>query len=508
MQSKSLVSAQIYLGKKLQKLTTPRKTNFYIESHRLFMSQYLYKKRTYYGISITFPKAKAYPLSLIPIGPGVPPIFVHESYAYVSHVIEELDAMGDMLLKINAPKNFMFLDIETVSSYVLHSYYAFTTISSDSLLLLIARDRYIKTQTELTQSQNKTEYIAQSNRLSEINDFFFQHFEGEYILETIDNFFFDFNKKQPFLSVEEYFNSIDKRYLARVFYIDSNEKKLYKLFKRDPDKFTRLIKVIDQLSNLEKTVLALSLGQMNPTDSFILSLYSIINKKTPTFYWSAHYGVRLRWMMQIFDDINYTKTAEEREAFYQDTQNQFNSVNFAMTAERNFLDLYSSDSDQSFIEAIVSRGESKNVEFKSTLKYSLRAAKDDKDLYYESIKSICALANTEGGTLLIGYDEDNKEYVGIQKDGFKNEDKWENFLRNHLDNSAGKYIGTIIGVEYKAIHYKTVAVVTVEKSPQRIMCKDLKLNSKDSKKLFIRSGAYTKALGIEEAIKYDAQRFG
>ncbi len=110
--------------------------------------------------------------------------------------------------------------------------------------------------------------------------------------------------------------------------------------------------------------------------------------------------------------------------------------------------------------------------------------------------------------MLIGYDEDNKEYVGIQKDGFKNEDKWENFLRNHLDNSAGKYVGTIIGVEYKAIHNKTVAVVTVEKSPQRIMCKDLKLNSKDSKKFFIRSGAYTKALGIEEAIKYDAQRFG
>ena len=109
MQSKSLISAQIYLGKKLQKLTTPRKTDFYIESHRLFMSQYLYKKRTYYGISITFPKAKAYPLSLIPIGLGVPPIFVHESYAYVSHVIEELDVMGDMLLKINAPKNFMFV---------------------------------------------------------------------------------------------------------------------------------------------------------------------------------------------------------------------------------------------------------------------------------------------------------------------------------------------------------------------------------------------------------------
>ena len=508
MQRKSLISAQIYIGKKFQKLTMPRKTNCYIESHRLFMSQYIYKKRTYYGINITFPKAKSWPLSLIPIGPGIPPIFAHESYAYVSHVIEELDAMGDMLLKINSLKKCMFLDMMTISSYVFHSYSAYATVSSESLLLLTARDRYIRTQTELTQSQNKTEYIAQSNRLSEINDFFFQHFEGEYILETIDNFFFDFNKKQPLLSVEEYFNSIDKRYLARVFYIDNNEKKLYKLLKRDSSKFTKLIKVIDQLTGLEKIVLALSLDQMNPTDSFILSMYSMINKKTSTFYWSAHYGVRLRWMMQIFHDINFKKTADEREAYYQTTQNQFNSVNFTMTAERNFLDLYSSDSDQSFIEAIVSRGESKNVEFKSTIKYSLRAAKDDKDLYYESIKSICALANTEGGTLLIGYDEDNKEYVGIEKDGFKNEDKWENFLRNHLDNSAGKYVGTIIGVEYKIIHNKTVAVVTVEKSPQRIMCKDLKLNSKDSKKLFIRSGAYTKALGIEEAIKYDAQRFG
>ena len=234
----------------------------------------------------------------------------------------------------------------------------------------------------------------------------------------------------------------------------------------------------------------------------------MLEDETPEYLFSAFHGVFLRWALEHVDGPFKAINHEGRLEITNSRLENFTGRTQLFREVSNFAKFYEDESDEKFIETIISQKESVTAEFKSTIKYSLRAGKDDKDLYYQAIKGICALANTEGGTLLVGYDEDNKAYVGIEKDGFKNTDKWENYLRNHLDSKAGKFVGSMISIQYKKIDGKTLAVVTVPRSSQRIMCKDLYSSTNDSKKFFIRSGAYTKALGIEEAIKYDAERFG
>ncbi len=58
-------------------------------------------------------------------------------------------------------------------------------------------------------------------------------------------------------------------------------------------------------------------------------------------------------------------------------------------------------------EELIKRGESKTLEFKSTLRWSLKEDRqDDKGVTHAVLKTIAAFLNTEGGDLLIGVADD------------------------------------------------------------------------------------------------------
>jgi hypothetical protein len=70
------------------------------------------------------------------------------------------------------------------------------------------------------------------------------------------------------------------------------------------------------------------------------------------------------------------------------------------------------------------RGESKSLEFKSTLRWSLKDDRqDDKGVTHSVLKTIAAFLNTEGGDLLIGVADDGS-VVGIEADRLESEDKF------------------------------------------------------------------------------------
>ena len=509
MQSKSLISAQIHIGKKFHTKDLPRKTNSYVESHRLFISFYNYKKKTYYGINVLFRRDSSYPLSFFQINPKQPPkIFLHESYSYVLHLLNELDKMGEMKLRINAKQNFMFIETPYSSSYYLNSILAAFKISSQDILLQVFFDRYIESQKDLSNMNDKPEHWAQSNRLGDIEDFYYETFSGKYLNQITDDFLGKFYDEGPeFESFKEYFENLKTIFQNKEDFFHKNKNNAINLLKTNKAEYSKLIKVLDGLTNAQKVALFIGCQPHTSDGSLIINLYCMLEDKTPEYLFSAFHGVFLRWALEHVDGPFKAINQEGRLAITNSRFENFTGRTQLFREVSNFAKFYEAESDKKFIETLISQKESVTSEFKSTIKYSLRAGQDDKDLYYQSIKGICALANTKGGTLLIGYDEDNKAYVGIEKDGFKNIDKWENYLRNHLDSKAGKFIGSMIGINYKKIDGKTLAVVTVPRSTQRIMCKDLHSSANDSKKFFIRSGAYTKALGIEEAIKYVATRF-
>ena len=54
------------------------------------------------------------------------------------------------------------------------------------------------------------------------------------------------------------------------------------------------------------------------------------------------------------------------------------------------------------------------MEFKASAIYSFDKEQHDKTLFYPIIKSICALANSEGGKIVVGYHERQEKFVGIE----------------------------------------------------------------------------------------------
>jgi hypothetical protein len=67
------------------------------------------------------------------------------------------------------------------------------------------------------------------------------------------------------------------------------------------------------------------------------------------------------------------------------------------------------------IAELVKLGESAVLEFKSTLQWDVVEGKPNKALRKSSLETIAAFMNTEGGTLLIGV-EDDGNIVGLEKD--------------------------------------------------------------------------------------------
>ena len=65
----------------------------------------------------------------------------------------------------------------------------------------------------------------------------------------------------------------------------------------------------------------------------------------------------------------------------------------------------------------IKHGETATLEFKSSLRYNIRANKIDKDIENSVLKTIAAFCNTKGGELLIGV-ADDKSIVGIEHEGF------------------------------------------------------------------------------------------
>jgi len=65
-------------------------------------------------------------------------------------------------------------------------------------------------------------------------------------------------------------------------------------------------------------------------------------------------------------------------------------------------------------EELIKRGESKTLEFKSTLRWNLAEDKqDDKIITHAALKTIAAFLNTEGGDLLIGVAEARAVVLGV-----------------------------------------------------------------------------------------------
>ncbi len=92
------------------------------------------------------------------------------------------------------------------------------------------------------------------------------------------------------------------------------------------------------------------------------------------------------------------------------------------------------------IAELIQQGESDRLEFKSTLQWDVRQNRVNKKLHLSVLKTIAAFLNSDGGTLIIGVEDDGNIY-GLEKDLHSmnkgNLDKFERHLVQLVVNNIG-----------------------------------------------------------------------
>jgi type I restriction enzyme R subunit len=158
-------------------------------------------------------------------------------------------------------------------------------------------------------------------------------------------------------------------------------------------------------------------------------------------------------------------------------------------------------------EELIQRGESKTLEFKSTLRWSLKEDRqDDKSVTYAALKTIAAFLNTEGGDLLIGVADDGS-IVGIEHDQLENDDKFMRHLSQVVRNGLGDRAGTCIDPKTQIVQGKTVCVVSCQRSPEPVFLKWKGLEKTPDGDFFVRSGPGTVKLAPESGQEFVRTRF-
>lgn len=147
-------------------------------------------------------------------------------------------------------------------------------------------------------------------------------------------------------------------------------------------------------------------------------------------------------------------------------------------------------------------GESSKCEFKSTLRWNIKANKIDKTMTRDCLKAISGFLNTDGGILFIGVSDDG-DILGLTQDSYKNGDEFLRSLVDSVDASLGKYSTTLIDPQIIKMEDKNICRVECIKGTKEIYMKwgnEMTLN--------VRSGPSTRSLLVSEIHDYVASHFG
>jgi hypothetical protein len=169
----------------------------------------------------------------------------------------------------------------------------------------------------------------------------------------------------------------------------------------------------------------------------------------------------------------------------------------------DYLDvLKTAGQSQRDLRSLVSAGESNTLEFKSTLRWDLRAGKTNPAIERASLKTISAFLNTDGGILLIGIRDDGS-VEGIESDKLANEDKFLLHFWTLIRTCFGREVSPYIRADLQTEDNKTVCLVTCSRCDYPVF-----LNQPGfPEEFYIRTGPGSNALSVSEALKYIADRF-
>ena len=169
-------------------------------------------------------------------------------------------------------------------------------------------------------------------------------------------------------------------------------------------------------------------------------------------------------------------------------------------------DDHSGETGEGSVRRLMADGEGDRVEFKSSLRWDWRMERVNKDLEKVVIKTLAGFLNgRDGGTLLIGVNDKgapvgiSSDYLSLKK---RNRDGFELHLRQIVASAIGEAASTFLTVTFHSIDGQDICHVAVDPSDHPIYVDD-----KKEAVFYLRLGNLTKALPVNEAVKYVHNRW-
>ena len=164
----------------------------------------------------------------------------------------------------------------------------------------------------------------------------------------------------------------------------------------------------------------------------------------------------------------------------------------------DYLNYFTLSADSKpMVNDLQKKGEGNDLEYKSTLRWDLKAGKTNNAVERACLKTITGFLNSSGGILLIGVRDDGS-IEGIESDRFANEDKFLLHLWTLIRTSLGRDVSPYVQTTLEKIDDKTVCIVKCSRSPQPVFLRQPGFNEE----FYIRVGPSSNALDISEALRY------
>lgn len=164
------------------------------------------------------------------------------------------------------------------------------------------------------------------------------------------------------------------------------------------------------------------------------------------------------------------------------------------------------------IAELVAGGESDRVEFKSTARVNTHTGAKDDRMELVIAKTISAFLNADGGTLIVGVDDEGTP-LGLDRDlgtmKAPDHDRFELWLRDLLSITLGPNAAASVRVAFHELPDgegvpRAVCQITAEASPRPVY---LKPNKNSAPELWVRAGNSTRQLAVDSATEYVMHRW-
>ena len=154
------------------------------------------------------------------------------------------------------------------------------------------------------------------------------------------------------------------------------------------------------------------------------------------------------------------------------------------------------------ISDLIRDGEGGAIEFKSTLRWDIRAGKTNPAIERACMKTITAFLNSTGGSLLIGVRDDGS-IEGIETDKFVNDDKFLLHLWTLVRICLGTDVSRYIRTRLEKTDEKTVCVIDCLPCNRPVFLRQPGF----AEEMYIRVGPSSNAMDISEALQYIRDHF-